>query len=69
MRDNQAIKKVGESIKHQRTAKGFTQKYLAKKAQISERTLSRAEQGKTELRITSVINVCKILGVKMDDLF
>jgi transcriptional regulator with XRE-family HTH domain len=68
MRDNRLLKKVGEAIKHQRVAKGLTQKYLAEKAQISERTLSRAEQGKTELRIMAILKICKVLEITTSEL-
>lgn len=62
------LKVIGESIRQKRMDKGMTIKELAEKASISERTISRAEKGETNLRFTMFMEIGRILDVRLDDL-
>lgn len=64
MKNDLIIKKVGVAIKHQRIAKGLTQKSLATKANISASTLSRAEKGTIELRMETALKICSALNFR-----
>lgn len=59
---------IGKSIRATRKIKKFTQQQLADKANISVNTLSRAECGKTQLRISILIKISLVLEVSLDSL-
>lgn len=56
--------------KNLRLAAGLTQKQVAEQAQLSESTVSRFERGDPKyLTVGVALAICKVLGVKVEDLF
>lgn len=62
------LKRIGKSIRKQRLLKEMTLVNLAEIANISVQTLANAENGKSELRIKSLIKISNALNVSLDDL-
>ena len=60
--------KVGEFIQQRRKALGLTQKELADKLGISDKTVSKWETGKGMPDISSIPELCKILNVSINEL-
>ena len=58
--------KIGKRIKDVRTAKGFTQEYLAEKLGIDPSFVSRIENGHNKGSLETYINICKILDTSLD---
>jgi len=52
-------------LKRARTVRRLSQTELAKKAGIGQAHLSRIEQGKVDLRASSLIEVARILGFEL----
>ncbi len=60
--------KIGEFIQQRRKALGLTQKELADKLGISDKTVSKWETGKGMPDISSIPELCKILNVSINEL-
>lgn len=59
---NETIEEIGSRIKDLRIASCYTQEELAKKANISESSIRRIEQGKS-VQFDNILNVLKALGL------
>lgn len=68
MENRNQLKLIGEAIRQRRLTKGMSIKELAEKVAVSERTISRAENGETNLRITIFLKIRRVLDVRLDDL-
>jgi putative transcriptional regulator len=60
---------MGLNLKIARIKKGLSQKELAKLAGISPATVSKAENGKINLRIDTIKKISKVLDTPIMDLF
>ena len=61
-------KKTGEFIQQLRKAQGLTQKELADKLGISDKTVSKWETGNGLPDIASLSPLCKALGINVNEL-
>lgn len=57
---------IGKKITQLRTEMGYTQKQLAKLANITEASLSRYENGLREPKINTLVKLAKVLGCTVD---
>ena len=62
------VKKSGKVISHVRKKKGLTQKQLAIKLGISDKTISKWEVGKGMPELSLMVPLCEILGITTDEL-
>ena len=60
------IEELGKLIKNTRKAQKLTQKDLALVAGMSVRLIVELENGKRGVSIESIINLCSLLGMKID---
>ncbi len=54
---------IGQNLRKIRELKGFTQEYIAKALEISQRNYSRIEQNEVELTFSKLDKISKILEV------
>jgi transcriptional regulator with XRE-family HTH domain len=66
MEKTELLKKVGKNICFHRKRLSLSQEELAKRTDVSLRTIQRAETGATELRMKAFVSICHELGVSMD---
>lgn len=59
---------MGLNLKIARIKKGLSQKQLADKVGISPATVSKAETGKFDLRLSTLIKLSKVLDVSVEEL-
>lgn len=59
---------MGLNLKIARVKKGLSQKELANKVGISPATVSKAETGKFDLRLSTLLKLSKILDVTVEEL-
>lgn len=59
---------IGNRIREIRTAKGWTQAYLAEKAGIEPSNLSHIERAATKLSLPTLINIANALEVGLDEI-
>lgn len=59
---------LANKIKRYRTEKGLTQTGLAEKLSISRKTVSSWENGHSFPRFSTIIQLSKVFGIKVDDL-
>lgn len=59
---------MGLNLKIARIRKGLSQKQLADKVGISPATVSKAETGKFDLRLSTLIKLSKVLDVSIEEL-
>lgn len=59
---------MGLNLKIARVKKGLSQKQLADKVGISPATVSKAETGKFDLRLSTLIKLSKVLDVSVEEL-
>lgn len=57
------------NIKHYRTKKGWTQKELAKRAELSHWWINHIENGTKSAGMSTFVKVAYVLGVDFTDLF
>lgn len=60
--------KIGRLIKDARVQSGLSQKELAIKARMKQPDISRIEEGKKNITITTLIRICRILDIKRIEL-
>ena len=60
------IKSVGKRIQECRQKAGWTQEQLAEKAGISQKHISRIEQGYHDTHFTLIYKIAKVLDVSID---
>lgn len=63
------MKNVYETIRKARTAKGFSQEYMAENLGISQRQYSRLENGESEITLSYLDKISKQLDIKLSELF
>ncbi|MFR5487173.1 helix-turn-helix domain-containing protein [Eubacterium sp.] len=49
-----------------RTHKGFTQKFVASSVKVNTSHISNIENGKVKISLTTLVNVCNVLGTTVD---
>lgn len=59
---------IGRKIQKYRTAQGLTQEFLAERTGISQKHLSRIEQGYHDPRFELIIKISDVLGIPTDAL-
>lgn len=59
---------IGRRIQRYRTEQGLTQEFLAERAGISQKHLSRIEQGYHDPRFELIIKISGVLGIPTDAL-
>lgn len=63
------LKKVGASIRKERTAKHIKQETLAKKVGLSKSEISRIENGKREIKLALLKEIAQAIDVPTSSLF
>ncbi len=59
---------IGLNIKKLRELKNLTQEYLAKELDVSQKTICNIEQAENDIKISTALKICKILGVSLTQL-
>jgi len=62
------LKKLGETIKKLRIAKGFTTREFADSADIAYSQVWKIESGKVDPTLTTILAIARTLEVKLDKL-
>ena len=60
---------IGEKLFNIRKRMGLTQAEVAEAADLSSRTYADIERGKVNMRIETVLKICKVLHITPDDIF
>lgn len=60
---------LGNKLRKEREARGYTLKQLAEKSDLSIGFISQVERGQTEPSLASLKKLCEALGIKMRDVF
>ena len=60
---------IKDKIRFLRESQGISQEFLANELGISQKTLSRMENGQTEISINQLKGIAKVLGVSATELF
>jgi ribosome-binding protein aMBF1 (putative translation factor) len=68
--DSQSLQKnFGANLRNIRMAKGLTLRALAANCNLDDSNISKIEQGKLDVRLSTVFELAKGLGVEAKDLF
>ena len=62
-------KKIGKKVKLARIRLGLTQEELAEKLSLSTRYISQIERGISFGTASTIINICRTLGISANELF
>ena len=62
------LREIGNRILSFRKSLGRTQAEIAEKADLSDRSYADIERGNTNMRIDTLIKICRTLGVTPNDL-
>ena len=57
---------IGKKLKEIRTHIGFTQKFVASSVKVNTSHISNIENGKVKISLTTLVNVCNVLGTTVD---
>ncbi|WP_301955754.1 helix-turn-helix domain-containing protein [uncultured Eubacterium sp.] len=57
---------IGKKLKEIRISKGFTQEFVATSVKVNTSHISNIENGKVKISLTTLINVCNVLGTTVD---
>ncbi len=60
---------MGLTLKKLRENKGLTQEQLASKLYVSRQNVSRWELGTRSINTTTLINICEIFDISIDEFF
>ena len=63
------MEKIGEQIKKQRLSLGLSQAGFAKLLKISAAAYCKIENGQTDLNVSRLMQICKILKIAPSQLF
>lgn len=63
------LKKIGQSIRKERTAKQIKQETLAKKVGLSKSEISRIENGKREIKVDMLREIALAIGIPPSSLY
>ncbi len=69
IRDQEAIRLFGISIRHKRLQKGFSQEELAYHCQVDPRQIGRIERGEINTTISTVFALARALELTVANLF
>ena len=69
IKDQQAIKLFGESVRTKRLQRHWSQEELAFKCKIDSRQIGRVERGEVNTTVSSVFAISRALEVEVADLF
>ena len=58
-------KQIGKMIKDRRKIMNMTQQELAKYCDLSHPGIGKIEMGKADVKITTLLKLCKILGLEL----
>ncbi len=58
-------KQIGKMIKDRRKIMNMTQQELAKYCDLSHTGIGKIEMGKADVKITTLLKLCKILGLEL----
>lgn len=59
---------IGNNLYKIRKSKGLTQAEVAEKADFSDRTYADIERGSTNMRIETLLKICKVLNITPNDI-
>lgn len=59
---------IGNNLYKIRKSKGLTQAEVAEKADFSDRTYADIERGCTNMRIETLLKICKVLNITPNDI-
>lgn len=62
------LRVIGNKLLFFRKRKGLTQAEVAEAAEISERTYADIERGSVNMRVETVLSICKVLQITPDDI-
>jgi len=62
------LKRFGENLRRERTARKITQEKLAELAQLNVRTVQKIEAGQTNILITTAKRIQKAIGCPWESL-
>ncbi len=60
---------IGNNLLKYRKSKGLTQAEVAEMADISDRTYANIERGEGNMRMDTMLNICKVLKITPNDIF
>lgn len=60
------MQNYGKRLKQARLEKGLTQTEIATKLGIPQQNYQRYETGKFDLKMSSIVNICKALDISAD---
>ena len=60
---------VGENIAKYRKLNGISQKYLAKKVEITQQGMLKIEKGRANPRVDTLVKIIDVLGITPNQLF
>ena len=66
---NELLVELGKKIREARKAKGFSQKQFSYASEIEKASLSRIENGKTNISFITLTKICLCLEIAMHELF
>ena len=58
-------KQIGKIIRERRKVMKMTQQELAKYCDLSHTGIGKIEMGKADIKITTLLKLCKILGLEL----
>ena len=64
-----ALDKLGKRLKEIRKSKGLTMREVADNCQMDENNYGRFEKGQTNPTIKSLVRICEVLEVELQELF
>ena len=59
--------KIGNKLYNIRKKEGFTQSEVAERAGLSDRTYADIERGSVNMRIETILKICKALNISPND--
>ena len=65
---SEQAKSLGEALKAQRTARGFTQEYVAEALGVSRQAVSKWENGTSEPSTANLMALAKLYSLTVDEL-
>ena len=65
-RQQPSPRRFGRRVKRERERQGMSQRQLAKKCGVSFSTISRAEEGGSDIALSSAIAIASTLGLSLD---
>ena len=69
LKNEDILKVIGSKIQNARREKGYTQDYVAEKIDKSIDIYRSIENGRSVGSVATLLNICNILGITMDDIF